>query len=160
MQFKANIKNQYQNHKNITKNTNQNTAKIKLYKSFNKGFGYTDFIMILLLIFSLIAPLAYIIPTYIEYYGLKKAINRVQQTTSNEKDARIALTNQFSIDQFKAITPYDINIDKEASNSEKLILSFDYKQAIPLYGNLSLLMHYKATTDKTAPVPIHLKNIP
>jgi Domain of unknown function (DUF4845) len=140
-----------------TKLNNNHTYKPE-YKSIKNGFGYTDFILILLLILSLIVPLAYIVPTYIEYYGLKKAINHVQKNTTNEKDARAALMNQFSIDQFRSITPEDILIEKDALNNEKLILSFDYKQAIPLYGNLSLLMHYKATTDNKI-IPKHLKNI-
>jgi len=109
----------------------------------NTGFTLTDFIVTLILIVSLVVPIGLAIPTVIEYVTLKKTIERIQKTAHNEKEAREALNNQFMIDSIKSIRPDDIVIT-EVNNSVNL--SFDYKQPIPLYGNVSLLIHYSAKT--------------
>ena len=113
--------------------------KRKIYK----GFGVIDFIMVLVLILTFIIPVVRIFPTYIQYYGLKKTIARVQKVSQTEDEAKKAIEHQFSVDGIRNISPDTIFIE---TVNDKLILSFDYKQPIPLYGNLSLLMHYNATT--------------
>ena len=106
-----------------------------------RGFGIIDFILVLLLVLTLVVPLIRIFPTYIEYYGLKKTINRIQKTAQTEEEARSALRNQFAIDSVKAINADNVVID---TTNDKLVISFNYKQPIPLYGDLSLLMSYDA----------------
>ncbi len=105
------------------------------------GFGVVDFIMVLLLVLTLVVPMVRIFPTYVEYYGLKKTIDRIQKTAQSEDEAKTALQNQFAIDSVKAISVDNILIEKV---NEKLVISFNYKQPIPLYGDLSILMNYQA----------------
>jgi hypothetical protein len=107
------------------------------------GFSVIDFILVLLVVLTLVVPVARIFPTYIEYYGIKKTIQRVQQTAQNEKEARTEINNQFIIDSIKTINADNIVIEQV---NDKLKMSFSYKQEIPLYGDLSLLMNYKAET--------------
>ncbi|MFM2344838.1 MAG: hypothetical protein RLZZ210_1450 [Pseudomonadota bacterium] len=110
-------------------------------KDINSGFGVVDFFVVLLLVFTLVVPIARIFPTYIEYHGLKKTINRIQKSSQTENEARSAIQSQFAIDSVKAINADDVIIE---TVNEKLVISFKYKQPIPLYGDLSLLMDYEA----------------
>ncbi len=126
-------------------------ANAKLAKSLaktknkNKGFGFIDFFLTLLLVIFMIVPVGLTIPTVIEYFTLKKTVDRIKATSTDTKEAKTLLNNQFVIDNIRFISANDIQITEE---NDKVNLAFDYKQPIPLYGMVSLLMHYKYSTQQ------------
>jgi hypothetical protein len=87
-----------------------------------------------------------IIPSATQYYKAKAAIEKTakqvgpEATVPEVKKTFERYTNIDGIDDFK---PDRLDITK---NAGKIVISFDYDDKIPLFGNVSLLINYKAST--------------
>jgi hypothetical protein len=88
-------------------------------------------------------------PSVIEYLQIKKAIKSVAADASLKNasvaDVRKAFGKYQEIDNFKKVSPPDIDVTKEGGD---LVLGFSYQDKIPLFANVSLLFEYEATSTQ------------
>ena len=87
-----------------------------------------------------------LVPTYLEFMAIKKAVNAV--ATEKSDGATIAqIRNAFdlrrSVDDFTAVTGADLEINKDASG---LQVSAHYRKEIKLVGNVGLFIDFAAVS--------------
>lgn len=103
-----------------------------------------------LVVLGLIAVLAMkVAPTVIEYQSIKKAIFSVKTTANSVRDIQIAFDKQTDVGYIETIKGRDLIITK---NGEEFDIAFEYEKKIGLFGPVSLLIEYSATTAKTGVV--------
>lgn len=88
-----------------------------------------------------------IAPSAIEYYKIRKGIISVAQGAkpdSTVPELRKAYARQAEIDHTSDIKPEDLEITKEGN---QIVISFAYEKKITLFGPVSLLIDYQATSQ-------------
>jgi Tfp pilus assembly major pilin PilA len=88
-----------------------------------------------------------IAPAYIEYFTAKKAIDAIAQTDGHGTvgDIRAAFDRRQAIDDITVINSRDLEITKEGN---EVVVSFSYPKKIPLFGNVSVLIDFSASSNK------------
>jgi Domain of unknown function (DUF4845) len=122
---------------------------MKIYKykyNNNKGISILSILMSLVLVLSFVVPVARIVPSYMEYLSIKKTIERAANITTSAAEARSMIEKQFIVDNMRSISTESIDIQDV---NGKVNISLSYKQPIPLYANLSLLMEYDINTSSS-----------
>jgi hypothetical protein len=87
-----------------------------------------------------------IAPTAIEYYKIQKDIKAVAAAaapSATVPELRAAYSKFAEIDHISDVRPEDLDITKEGN---QIVLSFAYDKRIPLFGPVSLLIEYQAST--------------
>ncbi|HLQ01636.1 MAG TPA: DUF4845 domain-containing protein [Burkholderiales bacterium] len=87
-----------------------------------------------------------IAPAYIEYFTVKKAIVGVAQTTSKGTVAEVrqAFDRRAQIDDIDVIAAKDLEITKEGND---IVISFSYPKRISLFGNVSVVIDFAASSN-------------
>lgn len=87
-----------------------------------------------------------IAPAYVEYFTVKKAIVAIAQTDGRGTvgDIRAAFDRRAAIDDITVVTPRDLEITKEGN---EVVISFSYQKKIPLFGNVSALIDFSASSN-------------
>ena len=89
-----------------------------------------------------------LIPVVNEYYGIKRALVAVVGTSNPQSATVSELRNAFSkrvtVDDITSVTAADIDITKE---NGRIVMSVDYARKVPLYGKVSLLIEFSASSD-------------
>jgi Tfp pilus assembly major pilin PilA len=85
-------------------------------------------------------------PAYIEYFTVKKAIVAIAQANSKATvaEVRTAFDRRSAIDNIDVIGPKDLEITKEGND---IVISFSYPKRIPLFGNISLVIDFAASSN-------------
>lgn len=88
-----------------------------------------------------------IAPAYIEYFTAKKAIVAIAQGNAKGTVAEIrrAFEMRSAVDDIDVISPRDLEITKEG---DEVVISFAYPKRIPLFGNISVLIDFAASSNK------------
>lgn len=87
-----------------------------------------------------------IAPTAIEYYKIQKDIKAVAAAaapSATVPELRAAYSKFAEIDHISDVRPEDLDITKEGN---QIVISFAYDKRIPLFGPVSLLIEYHAST--------------
>ena len=89
-----------------------------------------------------------LIPVVNEYYGIKRALVAVVGASNPQSATVSELRNAFSkrvtVDDITSVTAADIDITKE---NGRIVMSVDYARKVPLYGKVSLLIEFSASSD-------------
>jgi hypothetical protein len=112
-----------------------------------RGLTMTGF-LVTAVILIIVALLGFkIAPPYMEYYTIQKQIKIVANEVGSPD--RRAVENAFdrraNVENINAITGKDLEITKDG---DKIIVSAEYAVKVPLVGNLSAYMDFKASSDK------------
>ena len=85
-------------------------------------------------------------PAYIEYLTAKKAIAAIAQANSKATvgEVRYAFQLRSAIDNIDVIGPKDLEVTKEGND---IVISFAYPKRIPLFGNVSLVIDFAASSN-------------
>lgn len=84
------------------------------------------------------------LPAYLEFNSIKTAIKKIGRdspTGTNKKDIVDAFNRQASVDNIKAIKGHELNY-------ENGVVSAEYQVVVPMFGNISLLLDFEATSAK------------
>jgi len=84
------------------------------------------------------------LPAYLEYNSIRTAIRSIAKQSSgelNKKDVVEAFDRQASIDNIDSINGRELRIEGGAIVAE-------YQKVIPLFGNMSILLDFNATSAK------------
>ena len=87
-----------------------------------------------------------VVPTTIQYFKLKAAIEKTAKQAApgmTVPDVKKAFGRFLEVDHIESFSADRLDITK---NANKIVISFDYEEKIPLFGNVSLLINYKAST--------------
>lgn len=87
-----------------------------------------------------------IAPAYVEYYTVKKAIVAIAQSNSRSTvaEVRYAFQLRSAIDNIDVIGPKDLDVTKEGN---EVVISFAYPKRIPLFGNVSVVIDFAASSN-------------
>jgi len=87
-----------------------------------------------------------IAPAYIEYYKVKKAIVGIAQTNSRATvtEVREAFNRRAAIDDIDVIAGRDLDVTKEGND---IVISFAYPKRISLFGNVSVVFDFAASSS-------------
>ncbi|MCF8209658.1 MAG: DUF4845 domain-containing protein [Rhodoferax sp.] len=83
--------------------------------------------------------LAQVFPTYMEYQSVTKAVNKAAAEGATVADVRTVFDKAAAVDDIKTISGRDLDVTKEA---DKVVVSFDYKREIHLFGPAYLTLKY------------------
>jgi hypothetical protein len=98
-----------------------------------------------IVVFVAIAGLK-IAPAYIEYFTVKKAIVGVAQATGKGTVAEVrqGFDRRAQIDDIDVIAGKDLEITKEGN---EIVISFAYPKRISLFGNVSVVIEFAASSN-------------
>lgn len=88
-----------------------------------------------------------LIPVVSEYMGVKRSMTAVvggaNPHTATVSELRSAFTKRAMVDDVTTITASDLDITKEDG---RIVMSIEYSRKVKLFGNVSLLIDFSAST--------------
>jgi hypothetical protein len=108
------------------------------FKSGQRGISFLGLLFVGGVLAVLVLLGLQILPTFIEYLAIDKAVNRAKDE-GTVAAVRRSFDATASIDQISSITGNDLDITKEG---EKVVVSYSYSREIPLVGPAFLVMKY------------------
>jgi hypothetical protein len=116
-------------------------------RTTQKGVGFLGVLTLLVGIVVLAIMGLKVVPAYIEYFNIKKAISGMIQSgelrNASVADIRKAFDRRAAIDDFTSVTPQDLEITKEGN---EIVLSFAYEKRIRLLRNVSLMIEFAGSS--------------
>ena len=85
---------------------------------------------------------AQLVPTYIEFMAVEKAVQKASEGTT-VAEVRSIFDKAASIDDITTITGKDLEVSKQG---DRVVVSFDYQREIPLMGPAYLVMKYTGSS--------------
>lgn len=111
------------------------------------GMGFAGVLSLLVGIIIVAILGLKVVPAYIEYYTIQKAISGMTQSgelrNASVADVRKAFDRRAQIDQISSIGPNDLEITKEGS---EVVVGFAYEKRINLFRNISLLIEFSGSS--------------
>lgn len=93
-----------------------------------------------------------LVPAYIEYFSVKKAIAKIANDPSFNEMSRNDIVASFNrtavIDNITVIEGKNLTMEKNEAG--QTVVSADYQALVPLMGNVSALLDFSASTDDAA----------
>ncbi len=114
-----------------------------------RGVSLSGLIVVLAVIGVLVMLGAKVFPSYLEYRAVQDAIAKAKATGGSVAEMQRTFEKAAEINSISSIRARDLVITKENGEQE---ISFAYEKRIPLGGNVSLLIDYAGTTDKSGVV--------
>jgi hypothetical protein len=88
-----------------------------------------------------------LVPAYIEYFTVKKAVTTMAQSgelrNATVADVRKAFQSRAAIDDITAVKATDLEITKDGNG---IVVGFAYEKRIPLFSNISVLIDFAASS--------------
>ena len=88
------------------------------------------------------------IPSYIEFFSIKKVIAAVGEEARNGANAaaiRRSFDNRATIDSIESVKAADLEITKDATG---VVVSAAYRKEIPLVSNIGIYIDFSATSQQ------------
>jgi len=85
---------------------------------------------------------AQLVPTYIEFMAVEKAVQKASAGTT-VAEVRSIFDKAATIDDITTITGKDLEVGKQG---DQVVVSFDYQREVPLMGPAYLVMKYKGSS--------------
>lgn len=90
-----------------------------------------------------------LIPAYLEYFSVKKAIVKLSNEPSfaamSKKDIVDEFDRSATIDDIKVVTGNDLEVSKD--DAGKPVVSIEYQATVPLIANVSALIDFSVSTE-------------
>ena len=99
-------------------------------------------LIVVLIILAMIALFAMkVIPSYMEFRGMKNAIQAIarERPGASPAEVRKSFEARSNIDGFESVKPADLDVQKGA-------ISFAYRKEVPLFTGVGLYIDYAAST--------------
>jgi hypothetical protein len=112
-----------------------------------RGLTLTGF-LVTAVILVFVALLGFKIgPAYMEFYTIQKQIKIVanEVATADRRAVENAFDRRANVENITAITGKDLEITKEGDG---IVVSAEYAVKVPLVGNLSACMDFRASSSK------------
>jgi hypothetical protein len=116
-----------------------------------RGLGFVGLLVLLIAIVFLAIIGMKLVPAYIEYFTIKKAVTGMAQRGElrggSVADVRKAFDRRAAVDDITAISPADLEITKDGN---EIVISFAYEKRIPLFYNISVLIDFAGSSRPTS----------
>jgi hypothetical protein len=117
------------------------------FRKRQQGLGFAGVIILLIAIVFIAIIGMKLVPAYIEYFTIKKAITGMTQSGelrgASVADVRKAFDRRTAIDDITALRPEDLEITKEGN---EIVVSFAYEKRVPLFYNISVLIDFAGSS--------------
>lgn len=112
------------------------------------GFSLGGFLIVIVLV-ALVAILGLrVAPTVVEYAAIKKAIVMAKNSGSTPSEIKASFEKQRAANYVESVQGNDLEIIRTADGID---VSVAYEKKIGLFGPVSLVIDYAATTGKAPP---------
>jgi hypothetical protein len=108
------------------------------FRSRQRGLSFLGLLVVGGMLAACGVIIVEIVPTAIEYQGVRRAADKAQEGTSMA-DVRSIFDRAASVDNIKSISGKDLEVSKEG---EKIVVSFAYQREIHLFGPAYLTLKY------------------
>jgi hypothetical protein len=113
-----------------------------------RGIGLIQLIVTLAVLGFLGVMAAKLMPSYIEYFSVKKMFAAMEQTGETKgtvREIRQAYERRNAIEDVKSVNPGDIEITKEGGET---VLTATWSARVPLVYNINACIDFMVTTAK------------
>jgi Tfp pilus assembly protein PilE len=113
-----------------------------------RGIGLVQLIITLALVGFIGLMVAKCMPSYLEYFSVKKMFAAMEQagdTKGTVREIRRSYENRNNIEDVKSVRPEDIEITKEGGET---VLTASWSARVPLVYNISACIDFVVTTAK------------
>lgn len=108
-------------------------------KKQQRGLTFLGLLVVGILLAFAGVVLAQVVPTYIEFMAVQKAVQKAS-TGTTVSEVRSLFDKASQIDDIKSISGENLEIGKEG---DRVVVSFAYTREIPLVGPAYLLLKYE-----------------
>lgn len=120
--------------------------------SREQGLSLLGFIFVLIIVALFAVVGMKVTPTVVEYSSIKKAIVTAKENGNTPREIQASFDKQATSGYIDSISGKDLDVTPNPNGG--FDVSFSYEKKIELFGPVSLLIEYAATTAKgTAKVP-------
>lgn len=112
-------------------------------KKQQRGLTFLGLLVVGILLAFAGVVLAQLVPTYIEYMAVQKAVQKAS-AGSTVPEVRSLFDRASQIDNIKSISGQDLDVGKEG---DRVVVSFAYTREIHLAGPAYLLMKYEGRSQ-------------
>ncbi|MGZ5198236.1 MAG: DUF4845 domain-containing protein [Telluria sp.] len=116
------------------------------FTAAQRGFSLSGLIFVLAVLGVLAVFAMKVVPTYSEYRSVQDAIMKAKSNGGSVAEMQRSFDKNADINNITAINGHDLVITKDNGEPE---ISFAYEKKVPLVSNVSLLIDYAGTTDKS-----------
>ncbi|MDF3835310.1 DUF4845 domain-containing protein [Cupriavidus basilensis] len=109
-----------------------------------RGFSLGSLLVVILVVGGVVIPAVRAIPSLVEYFSIKRAVGYAKQQASNKREVADYFNKQAQIDRITAVRSDDLDIQEDDNGTIRSV-GFSYRNEVPLYGPLSLLITYSGT---------------
>ena len=86
-----------------------------------------------------------IVPAYMEYGTVKKAVFASKDGAKTVADVQRNFDRRSQVDDISAISGKDLEVTKEGNN---IVVAFKYDKKIPLFQNMSVLIEFSGNSNE------------
>jgi hypothetical protein len=116
-----------------------------------RGIGFAGVLVLLIAIVFVAIIGMKLVPAYIEYFTIKKAVTAITQSgelrAATVADVRRSFSRRADVDDITAITANDLEVTKDGS---EIVVAFAYQKKIPLFYNISVLIDFAGSSKPTS----------
>lgn len=121
----------------------------KTIHSKQQGITFIGLVLVIAAVIFLAVIAIKVVPAYIEYFGVKKAIqyvaNQSEFDTMSKKEIASAFDKSASTGYITVIKGADLSIEKNETGN---VVTADYQVTLPIVANASVLLDFHATSAK------------
>jgi hypothetical protein len=112
-------------------------------KQHQRGMTFIGLLLVGILLAFAGVTLAQVVPTYIEYMAVQKAVQKAS-TGTTVAEVRATFDKAAQIDDIASVSGKDLDIGKQG---DRVVVSFDYSREIHLFGPAYLVMKYSGSSQ-------------
>jgi len=118
-------------------------------RAYQRGITLTGLLLGGVVLFLIAVLGMKVVPDVVEYSKIVSSIKAVAQDPAlrqaSPAEVRKAYERRAIVDHISAITPQDIEVTRSGNN---VVLSFAYRKEISLFGPVSLVIDFEASSDR------------
>jgi type II secretory pathway pseudopilin PulG len=124
--------------------------KMHVSRKSQRGISLSGLIFVVAIVGVLVTFGMRVVPSYIEYNAIKKAITVAKASGGSVQEMRTSFDKNADVTYITTIGGRDLQFTRDNGNVE---ISFAYEKRLPIAGNVSLVIDYAGTTDPSGVVP-------
>jgi hypothetical protein len=112
-----------------------------------RGLSMIGFLFVAAVVLVVVMLGFRVLPAYIEYFSVQKALKQALQDTSNTTaaDIRKTVERQLNTDYVESVSANDIEVTRTASG---VTASASWQRKLPLVANASLVLDFEASASR------------
>lgn len=110
-----------------------------------QGVSFFGFVIIGVFVAAMAIVFFKVIPTYVEYFNVDKAVSTVSKAGGSQQEVRAAFGKNAIISSIESVSESDLKVVQIAGKTR---VTVSYEKVVPLIGNVSLLFNFDI--DKTS----------